>query len=206
MKSFKEYIIESKQTYEFKIKLAGDHVEDCKNKIKQALTKFNVVACSEASRSPIQEMQADFPEHPNINVTTCDVVCEYPATSQEVRDRIVEVFNLTHTCVKVRSEHELQEEDLNHEHDEKTGESLLSKDYEKENNQKIVGDKHLMSLLKELSKEKHQGTQVKGTNEKLLAKKSPVEKGPAAKTAEKTNSNSAIGSRNVKTPVAGDTK
>jgi hypothetical protein len=32
MKSFKEYLIESKQTYEFKIKLAGDY-EDCTKKV-----------------------------------------------------------------------------------------------------------------------------------------------------------------------------
>ena len=33
MKSFKEYLIESKVTYEFKIKLAGDH-DGCIDKIK----------------------------------------------------------------------------------------------------------------------------------------------------------------------------
>ena len=207
MKSFKEYIIESKQTYEFKIKIAGDHADGCKEKIQQALTKFNVVSCSEAKRGPIQEMQADFPEHTHINVTTCEVVCEYPATSQEVRDRIAEVFDLTHMCVKVRSEHELQEEELNHEHDKKSGVSLLSQDYEKENNQTVVGEKHLMSLLKELNKEKHQGTQVKGVNDKLLAKKSPTEKGPAAKAADKSiNNKSAIGGQKIKLPTAGDTK
>lgn len=207
MKSFKEYLIESKQTYEFKIKIAGDHADDCKNKIEQALTKFNVVSCSEPKRTPIQEVQTDFPEHSNINVTTCEVCCEYPATSHEVRDRIAEVFNLTHTCVKVRSEHEIQEEELNHEHDVKKGTALLGTEYEKENNQKTVGNNHLMSLLKELNKEKHQGTPVKGTNEKLLAKKCPTEKGPAAKAAEKsTNNKSTIGSQRVKLPTAGDTK
>lgn len=204
MKSFKEYLIESKQTYEFKIKIAGDYVEGCENKIKQALDKFNVQSCSEVKRSPIQETQIDFPEQSNINVTTCDVICEYPATSHEVRDRIAEAFNLTASCVKVRSEHELQEEELNHEHDEKTGESLLRKDYEKENNQNLVGDKQVMSLLKELNKEKHQGAQYKGVNDKLLAKKAPIEKGPAAKAAEKSlNNKSVLGGQKVK-PTAGD--
>lgn len=196
MKSFKEYLIESKQTYEFKIKLAGDH-EKCSEAIMQALSKFNTQSCSDVKRTPIQETQVDFPDHKNINVTTCSVITEYPATSHEVRDLIANELNISHDCVKVRNLKEEEEEELNHQHDEKSGETLLLKDYEKENNQALVGHKHAMKLLKELNKEKHRGEQYKGVNDKILAKKAPLEKGPAA-SSDNVNNISPIGSKSAR--------
>lgn len=193
MKSFKEYLIESKQTYEFKIKLAGDH-EDCVDKIKSALKQFNVESVSDVKRTPIQETQIDFPEHSNINVTVCDVVCAYPTTSLQIRNLVAEALNLTHTCVKVRNIKEQEEDELNHQYDEKSGEALLGTDYEKSMHQDLVGEKQKMNLLKELNKTKHVGEQYTGVNDKLLAKKAPVSKGPAATSIEKASS-SVIGSK-----------
>jgi len=48
-----------------------------------------------------------------------------------------------------------------------------------------------MSLLKELSKNKTNGTQVKGTNDKILAKKSPSEK--AVKAEKVATAKSPLG-------------
>lgn len=53
---------------------------------------------------------------------------------------------------------------------------MLGKDYDKVNNQKLVGDKGVASFLKELSKNKQGLTQYKGVNDSILAKKAPVEK------------------------------
>lgn len=204
MKSFKEYLIESKKTYEFKIKIAGDH-EGCTDKIKEALAKFNVETCSEEKRTPIQETQVDFPEQKNISVTTCTVCCSYPSTSREIGVLISEALGIPDCCVKVRNTKELEEEELNHQFDTKSGKALLGTDYDKENNQHMVGEKQKMNLLKELNKTKHQGEQYKGVNDKILAKKAPSEKGPAAKSTEKSSSSqSVIGSKSVKLPTAGD--
>ena len=199
MKSFKEYIIESKQSYEFKIKIAGEPSDDAVSNIKQACEQFTVESFSEAKRTPIQETHADFPEHNNIAVTIFDVTLSYPVTSHQLRDLVVEAGNLTQTCVKVRNLKEQEEEALNHENDEKSGKALLGTDYEKENNQSLVGDKHTMELLRELSKTKHQGTQYKGVNDKLLAKKAPKEKSGPAKL-DKTASQSVIGSKTTTIP------
>lgn len=199
MKSLKEYLIESKQTYEFKIKIAGEPSDDVVSKIKQACEKFSVESFSESKRTPIQETQSDFPDYKNIAVTIFDVTLEYPTTSHQLRDLIAEAGNLTHSCVKVRNLKEQEEEELNHEFDDKSGKALLGTDYQKENNQSLVGDKHTMALLRELSKTKHQGTQYKGVNEKLLAKKAPKEKsGPAMQ--DKTGSKSVIGSNKTDLP------
>lgn len=172
MKSFKEYLIESKQTYDFKIKVAGEH-DNVAKKIKEALAKFDVASCSEAKTTPIQETQVDFPDHKNIGVTLVDVCLNYPATSAEVRALVAEAIGATDSCVKVRNEHEvIEEEEINHPETEQA----LGKDYDKVNNQKLVGDKGVASFLKELSKNKPTLTQYKGVNDNILAKKVPVEK------------------------------
>lgn len=172
MKSFKDYLIESKQTYDFKIKIAGEH-EDVAKKIKEALAKFDVASCSEGKTTPIQETQVDFPDHKNVGVTLVDVCLNYPATSAEVRALVAEAIGSTDSCVKVRNEREvIEEEEIN----KPETEQVLGKDYDKVNNQKLVGDKGVASFLKELGKAKPTLTQYKGVNDTILAKKVPVEK------------------------------
>ena len=172
MKSFKDYLIESKQTYEFKIKLAGDF-ENASKTIKEALAKFEVDSCSEAKSTPIQETQVDFPEHKNIGVSLVDVNLCYPATSAEIRALVAEALGCTESCVKVRNLKEIEEEE---EINKPQTEQVLGKDYEKVNNQKLVGDKGVASFLKELGKAKPTLTQYKGVNDSILAKKAPAEK------------------------------
>jgi copper chaperone CopZ len=188
MKSFKEYLIESKQVYEFKVKIAGDLPDGCAKKIKEALTKFKVENCSSGKSTPIQETQVDFPSHKNIGVTVFDVVTEYPATSLEIRDAVAEHCDIALSCVKVRNLKEEEENELNHANDELSGEALLDKPLEEVNGQKLVGDKHTMSLLKDLTKNKKSLEQYKGVNDKLLAKKAPSEKTVKAEKVPATKS------------------
>lgn len=203
MKSFKEYLTESKKVYEFKIKIAHD-VEGASAKIKQALDKFKVESCSSGKRAPIQETVADFPEHKNVSVTVFDVTTAYPANSVQVRAAVAEALGLTETCVKVRNLKEQEECDINHANDEKSGEALLGKDYETNTEgQKLVGEEQKMSLLKQLTKEKHTLEQYTGVNDELFPNKAPKElsEGPAAKAA-KDSLKSPVGSTKVKLPTA----
>ena len=59
-KSFKEYLLESKQTYEFKIKIAGECPDEVSSKIKEALSIYDCENCSSGNRLPIQESHFDF--------------------------------------------------------------------------------------------------------------------------------------------------
>lgn len=180
MKSFKEYLTESKRVYEFKIKLAGDFEKNT-DAIKKALAQFNVESCSTGKRTPIAETQPDFPNHKNINVTVYDVTVSYPTTSPRVRAAVAEALGCGEDCVRVRNLQEQAEDAINHANDEISGDSVLSKDYEASDNQKLVGDKHTFSLLKELGKTKHAGEQVKGINDAILAKSVPSEKAAGRK-------------------------
>lgn len=202
MKSFTQHLLESKQVYEFKIKIAGEPADEQINKLKGALGRFTIESFSEGTRTPIQESHVDFPDHENINISTFNVTLTYPATSFQIRQLAAEAMQVSQSCVRVRNLREEAECDINHEHDIKTGESLLNKDYDKENNQSLVGETHKLALLKELSKVKHQGEQYKGVNDKLLAKKAPVEKTAVAKVDKKLGIISPIGSRQVSLPTA----
>jgi len=173
MKSFKEYLTESKKQYEFKLKVAGDHAKDAVEQIKASLAEFHVSAVSKGVTTPISERQNEFPEHKNTAMTVYDIVTDYPATSQQVRDRVCTGLGVTHNHIKVRSMYEELEDQINHEHDERTHKALVGKEQDPSNNSNLVNDDHKYNLLKELGKEKHQGTQIKGYNDQILAKDVP---------------------------------
>lgn len=196
MKSFKEYLIESKETYNFKIKVAGDCPEDCSSKIKEALGQYDCGSCSSGKSTPIQETQVDFPELKNVGVTMFEVSLNYPATSEQVRNLVAEKLGLSQSLIRVRNPKEEEEKEVN----DQEIEQVLGKDYPKENNQNIVGEKHTMALLKELSKNKKQGEQYKGVNDKILAKKLPAEK--TVKSEKQPAAKSPIGSSTIEKPTA----
>jgi hypothetical protein len=200
MKSFKEYLTESKKVYEFKVKIAGDCPKDCTEKIKLALSQYQLESCSGGKRTPIQERQVDFPEHANVNVTVFEVCTCYPATSLQIKNSIAETLKMSGTLIKVRNAMEERELAINNANAVKSGKSVLEADYEKEDNQKLVGDKHTMSLLKELGKSKSVGEQKKGINDTILAKSVPTEK--LKDKPVKQNNTSAVGSKKVKLPTA----
>ena len=202
MKSFKEYLTESKKTYDFKVKVAGECPEGAAEKIKEALSMYDCASCSAGNRTPIQESHFDFPEHKNVEVTVFDVCLNYPTTSPEVRAAVVEKLKVSESCVRVRNPKEEAETVLNHANDAKSGEALLDKPYEKSNNQESVGEKHKMSMLKDLHKNKKEHlTQVKGVNDKILAKKAPTDKSVKA-TEAKIENTSPVGSKKVAVPIA----
>lgn len=205
MKSFKEYLTESKKVYEFKVKIAGECPADCSTQIKSALSQFNVTSVSAGKRTPIQEQQADFPEHKNIEMTVFNVATDYPATSPQVRDLLSSVLGKPLSKVKVATEAEEREHEINHVNDEPSGEALLTKDDlgAIPGGQEVVGDKHTMSLLKELSKTKNAGDQYTGVNDEILASSAPKHsKDTPSKQAKVKTKIENIFTKQVKVPTA----
>ncbi len=201
MRSFTEYLTESKKVYEFKVKLAGDY-KNAADAIKLALAPYKVESCSAGKRLPIAETHADFPNHKNTNVTIFDVCTAYPTNSATVRALIADKCRCTLESVKVRTPMEEAEIALNHANDEKSGEALLGKDYDASSEgQKLVGEKQKMSLLKSLTKDKRTLEQYTGVNDAILAKSLPTSES-AATDGNKINSKSPVGSTKVKKPTA----
>jgi hypothetical protein len=202
MKSFIEYLTESKEEkkYSFKIKIAGDLPENCEDVMETALQKYQVAKFAKTKTTPIQAKLRDFPTMENAQVTVFDVDLEYPTTSQVLVNYMAEQTGLSLECIRVRSPLEEAESELNLEHaDEKDGKAMLTQDYTKENNQHIVGDKGVSNFLKELAKARKdtEPTQYKGVNDAILAKKSPKEK--SQEQAKPVAGKSPIGSAKGKT-------
>jgi len=106
MKTFVEYLTESRKTYKFKIKVAGDLGENFNADLKAALDKFSVVKLSSGKRTPIQEVPLDFPDTRNSHVTIYEAEIGYPTTPQVLTDYIVSCCKCTHADIKVRGENE----------------------------------------------------------------------------------------------------
>lgn len=174
MKSFKEYLTESKKIYEFKVKIAGSVPKDATTLIKSALSQFEVSSVSTGRTSPIQERQVDFPEHKNVSLTIFDVKTSYPATSAQVGSLVASGLKLLPADVKAFTLAEEAEHDINHQHDNATGKAVVGTDYEASNHQNLVGEEQKLSFLKSLASEKKTLEQYTGVNDEILAKGQPA--------------------------------
>jgi hypothetical protein len=192
MKTFVEYLTESKRTYGFKIKVAGDLKEDFEERLKSALERFSISKMGKGKRTPIQEVPLDFPEAKYSHVTIFDVEINYPTTTQVLSDYIARMCDYNENMIRVRAEGEpseqYQEEAVDKESDSDKP-ALLNTDIGDDDKQSPAD---LMSLIKELEKVKHQGEVYKGVNDQILAKDVPVEKPTAA--PNNANTVSPIGS------------
>lgn len=153
MKTFNQYLTESKRTYEFKIKIAGDLAEDFKTNLQAALEKFSVVKLSNGKRTPIQETPLDFPQLKNTNVTVFDVEINYPTTGEVLENYLGQVCKQPLSNIKVVAANSAAEE-YQHSHDNKTesSEALLNKeDLECDSAQDQVGEKRISNFLKDLA-------------------------------------------------------
>lgn len=184
MRTFKEYLKESQEDrkYSFKIKIAGDLPENCEDVMKSIFKKYECCNFTKIRTTPIQSKLVDFPQLENAEVTIFEADFEYPTTSSVLSSYISENTGITADRIKVRSPKEEAEAELNAEHSEedKKKQALLTQDYDKENNQSLVGEKKVSNFLKELQKARVEIEQYKGVNDQLLAKKAPKEKTSAA--------------------------
>jgi hypothetical protein len=84
MKTFAEYLTESKHTYDYRIKIAGDIPADFMNGFKEKLKQFDVVSMTAPKKTPVQKQLSDFPQYNNESMTFMDVTFNYPATPPQV--------------------------------------------------------------------------------------------------------------------------
>jgi hypothetical protein len=90
MKTFTQYLSESKKEYAFRILFSAKPAADIKDHIKKTLAGYSV--------KRVGEIKTKLParEHPlftgieNPEIFTCDVVCDYPATAEMIRKSITD--------------------------------------------------------------------------------------------------------------------
>jgi hypothetical protein len=174
MKTFKEYLTESKKVYSFKVKVAGELPEKFQEGLTTRLGRCGVMSVKKLATTPIQESPLDFPELKNMEVTVFEVICEYPVTSPEIT---VEVKNmgLDESCFRVRGANEPTEQEQILAAVEPSGEALLDEiDLEKGNtkvkHKDYFGDEFNKGFLKDLSKTAKQQKKESGQGEYKLPK------------------------------------
>jgi len=84
MKSFAQYLVETRQTFDYRIKILGDVDAELINALEEKLQQFDVVSMTEPKSTPIQKTLPDFPEAENDSMTFMDVTFNYPATPPQI--------------------------------------------------------------------------------------------------------------------------
>lgn len=184
MKTFKEYLLESKKSYPFRVKVAGELPEGFEKKLKECLGANNPTVV-EKSKTPIQATPLDFPELSNMEVHTFEVICEYPITEPELSEHIKCLVPESHFRVRNGgnpAEAEHAGFDL-----EPSGEAMLEEPELKSDKIKhkdYFGADFNKNFLKDLSKASKEQKKENGQGEYKL---------PKAKT-DKAGAKSALGS------------
>lgn len=187
MKTFKEYLAESKKVYSFKIKVAGELPEKFQEDLKTRLEVCKVITFEKVAKTPIQKSPLDFPTESNSEVHVFEVVCEYPITSPELAAKIKET-GLREECFRVRGSEEPGEIEQDLFSLEPSGEALLDdtqyKEGDKVNHKDYFGADFNKSFLKDLTKAAKARKKETGEGEYKL---------PKGKT-DKAGTKSALGS------------
>ena len=181
MKTFKQYLTESKKVYSFKIKVAGELPEKFQEGLKTRLGRCGVITLEKVTTTPIQALPLDFPEMKNMEVTVFEVVCEYPVTAPEIT---VDIKNmgLDEACFRVRGSGEPSEEEQVLATAEPTGEALLDETDLEKGNTKIkhkdyFGEDFNKVFLKDLRKTAKQQKKDNGQGEYKLPKQKQDKEG-----------------------------
>lgn len=150
MKSFEQYLTESKKTYEFNIGVAGELPDGFEDMLETSLKKFNIVNMSAGKRTPIQERPLDFPRLQNCEVTFFEVEVDYPTTPQVLQEYVGTCCGIDQAYIIVRNINDPREE-YQKPKDNTPYESVLNtEDMGGESAQDDVAGPRIMNLLKEL--------------------------------------------------------
>jgi hypothetical protein len=195
MKSFIQYLTESKTDYRFRIYHAGKPDASFSKLIKVALASYGVKDIADAKSRPVEHSHPMFPNMSNPEVYTIDVTCEYPATAEIIRKSVTDYLPYKAAVTVSNLDHE---EDLAMEQQaiaaNTSKEPLLMRDYEKVKVAHPYGDDFNAKLVK---------NSVTGTGQ--------VKVKGGAKAAQTTNdlkagTKSPLGSHKPKLPSVKDIK
>src|SRR6056300_110595 len=94
MKSFKSYLVESEQTYKFRIKMAEKCDDETMDALETALQKYDMKSISKPKKTPIQEHPMDFQTLNNAEVFIMDTELQYPVTAHQLYEYISQVVGV----------------------------------------------------------------------------------------------------------------
>ena len=158
MKSFKSYLVESEQTYKFRIKMAEMCDDERMNALEAALEKYDMKSISKPKKTPIQEHPMDFQTLQNAEVFIMDAELSYPVTAHQLYEYISQTVGVPAShLVIINSDHpeEIAREEAAKSEGEEY-ETLLDSDYKEEKQDPTFGDAYNENMLKSLETRKYE--------------------------------------------------
>ena len=152
MKSLTQYLQESKQTYNFKLKLAKELSNEELDRVERHLLKYDVEKFSAPKKTMIQNNPIDFPGLRGHEIYIVDFSTARPASAYIIQTELVNLLGIGENLMKVRGENEPNEEVKEDENVESLLEDPEYKDAEKVNSEEYYGDKYNTSFVQELLK------------------------------------------------------
>jgi hypothetical protein len=156
MKSFTEYLTESKKRYDFRIKIAGDMSSEQEDNMKRLLGRFtneNTLTGFKKSKTPIQAVPLDFPQVKNCEVNIYEVTLDFPTTQHELTEYLATELGIGKQNLVVRRPGEPSEE-YQTPSEPREGALLNDPDYKEAGNPQFedyYGDKYNTGFVKELN-------------------------------------------------------
>lgn len=153
MKSFKDYLTESKKTYDFKVKIAGEFTTEQEECLKSLLAKYQVVGFKKAAKTPVQALPLDFPRITNAEVNVFEVSLDYPVASHELQYYLGNGLRINEQAIVVRRPGEPSEE-YQTPAEAREGALLNDNEYKESPNvdsNQYFGDKYNVSFVKALN-------------------------------------------------------
>ena len=152
-KSFQEYLTESKRTFPFKVKIAGEFTKDQEQQMLGLLEKYSVLEFKKTGQTPVQALPLDFPRVKNAEVNIYEVDLDYPVAGFELRNYLSGGLQIQEEFVVVRRPGEPAEE-YQAPTEKREGALLLDPEYKEAGDfdgTKYYGDKYNESLIKTLN-------------------------------------------------------
>jgi hypothetical protein len=156
MKSFTEYLTESKKQYDFRIKIAGEMSTEKEDTMKRLLGRFtneNTLTGFKKSKTPIQAVPLDFPQVKNCEVNIYEVTLDFPTTQFELTEYLAAELGIGKQNLVVRRPGEPSEE-YQMPVEKREGALLLDPDYKEAGSPQFedyYGDKYNTGFVKELN-------------------------------------------------------
>jgi hypothetical protein len=156
MKSFTEYLTESKKRYDFRIKIAGDVTSEQEDTMRRLLGRFtneDTLTGFKKSKTPIQAVPLDFPQVKNCEVNIYEITLDFPTTQFELTEYLATELGIGKQYLVVRRPGEASEE-YQTPAEPREGALLNDPDYKEAGSPQFedyYGDKYNTGFVKELN-------------------------------------------------------
>ncbi len=101
IKTFKDYLMESRRSYSYRVKIAGETDAEFFKQFEKELARFDVIRVTEPKRAPVMKTLPGFPDSvANEELHSLDIELNYPANAEQIKQILVDMGkNPNYVCV-----------------------------------------------------------------------------------------------------------